>query len=231
MSRTGCGRCAPATPPTAGGGAEVREGVQVGAWLDSQLDDPGIAYAHLHSARHGDYLCHAGRAGADPRTQLRWNIALASSTMPSMWQNTLRWMRRKRRSMRGPWPRVAIATAKWPSTLSASAIFSVSSNAKRLCQRRAVMPGHAQATGVQHHQYPRHHPARAAGDGRLDALPGRRRYLGQGAAEDQHLEEHRTDEHQRGEQVRGEQQRVGNHGVPRVAGPRRHEGGAAAAAA
>ncbi|NCT88856.1 DUF1203 domain-containing protein [Stenotrophomonas acidaminiphila] len=112
--------------------AEVTEGVQVGAWLVSQLDDPGIAQAHLHSAGHGGCLCHAGRAGADPRTQLRGNIALASSTMPSMWQNTLRWMRRKRRSMRGPWPRVAIATAKWPSTLSASAIFSVSSNAKRL---------------------------------------------------------------------------------------------------
>ncbi len=47
--------------------AEVMEGVQVGAWLGGQLDDPGIAYAHLHSARHGCYLCHAGRA----RTQVR----------------------------------------------------------------------------------------------------------------------------------------------------------------
>ncbi|MCH1910185.1 DUF1203 domain-containing protein [Stenotrophomonas sp. Y6] len=89
-------------PADCRGAAEVREGVQVGAWLGSQLDDPGIAQAHLHSARHGGCLCHAGRAGADPRTQLRWNIALASSTMPSMWQKTLRWMRRKRRSMRGP---------------------------------------------------------------------------------------------------------------------------------
>lgn len=51
--------------------AEVMEGVQVGAWLGGQLDDPGIAYAHLHSARHGCYLCHAGCTGADPHTQVR----------------------------------------------------------------------------------------------------------------------------------------------------------------
>ena len=43
--------------------AEVADGGQAGAWLREQLDDPRIAYVHLHSARHGCYLCRADRAG------------------------------------------------------------------------------------------------------------------------------------------------------------------------
>ncbi|HBN54362.1 MAG TPA: DUF1203 domain-containing protein [Stenotrophomonas sp.] len=42
--------------------AEVMEGEDAGAWLHAQLGDPRIAYVHLHSARHGCYLCRADRA-------------------------------------------------------------------------------------------------------------------------------------------------------------------------
>lgn len=43
--------------------AEVVEGGQTGGWLRAQLDDPRVAYVHLHSARHGCYLCRADRVG------------------------------------------------------------------------------------------------------------------------------------------------------------------------
>ena len=47
--------------------AEVMEGGQAGDWLRLQLDDPRTAYVHLHSARHGCYLCRADRAAQAPR--------------------------------------------------------------------------------------------------------------------------------------------------------------------
>ena len=47
--------------------AEVMDGERVDAWLKAQLDDPRIAYVHLHNARHGCYLCRADRVDQPPK--------------------------------------------------------------------------------------------------------------------------------------------------------------------
>jgi len=42
--------------------AEVLDGTAVADWLRERLDDPAIAYVHLHNARYGCYSCRAERA-------------------------------------------------------------------------------------------------------------------------------------------------------------------------
>ncbi|WP_331716764.1 DUF1203 domain-containing protein [Stenotrophomonas sp. MMGLT7] len=44
--------------------AEVCPGEAVGPWLQACLDDPQVAYVHLHNARRGCYACRADRVVA-----------------------------------------------------------------------------------------------------------------------------------------------------------------------